>query len=280
MALSYCVLASGSSGNCLWVRGGGVQLFIDCGVSARMAGHRLAEVGGNLQDVSAIICTHGHGDHVMGTSVLARKSGIDIYATPGTVRALPSGMPNERLKALPYGGTLTIGGLTVETVPTSHDAPQGVAIRVTDGETSLGVITDQGQPTPAIAKAFRGLDGLLLESNHDVPMLLNGPYPERLKKRIRGNWGHLSNEQCTVVLAELLHEGLQHVTLGHISEHNNTTDLVRAATEGMLEKRGGAAPRLAVALQRKVGPVITLTPSGRTQPRKAQQLAFAFGSRA
>ena len=277
MALSYCVLASGSSGNCLWVRGGGVQILVDCGVSARMVGRRLAEVGGAIEDVQAVVCTHGHGDHVMGASVLARKHDLDVFATAGTAQALPSGMPNERLKPLPYGGTLCLGGLTIETVPTSHDAPQAVAVRISDGETSFGVITDHGQPTPTIAKAFRGLDGLLLESNHDVQMLLDGSYPERLKRRIRGNWGHLSNEQSAALLAELLHDGLQHLTLGHISEHNNTPELARAATEGLLEKRGGVAPRLAVALQRKVGQVITLAPGGRLQPRKAMQLAFAFG---
>jgi phosphoribosyl 1,2-cyclic phosphodiesterase len=276
MALSYCVLASGSSGNCLWVRGGGVQVLVDCGVSARMAGRRLSEIGGRIEDVQAIVCSHGHSDHVMGTSVLARRHGLDVYATAGTAQALPSGMPNERLKALPYGGSLTIGGLTIETVPTSHDAPQAVALRVSDGETSLGIITDQGQPTPLIAKAFGGLDGLLLEANHDLQMLLDGPYPERLKKRIRGNWGHLSNEQGAALLAELLHDGLQHVTLGHISEHNNTPELARAAAEGLLEKRGGVVPRLAVALQRKVGQVVTLAPGGMAQPRKAMQLAFAW----
>jgi len=280
MALSYCVLSSGSSGNCLWVRGGGVQILVDCGLSARMVGRQLSEVGGRLEDVRAVVCTHGHTDHVMGASTLARRNDLDVYATAGTVRSLPSGMPNERLKALPYGGAVSIGGLTVETVPTAHDAPQSVAVRVSDGETSLGIITDQGQPTPGLAQAFRGLDGLLLESNHDVRMLLEGPYLERLKRRIRGSWGHLSNEQSAALLADLLHDGLQHVTLGHISEHNNTPDLARASTEALLEDRGGAVPRLAVALQRKVGPVITLAPSGRPPPvlpRKATQLAFAFG---
>lgn len=276
MALSYCVLASGSSGNCLWVRGGGVQLLIDCGISARMVGRRLAEVGGRVEDLRAVVCTHGHGDHVMGASVLARKAGVDVYATAGTAQALPSGMPSERLQAMPYGGTFTIGGLTVETVPTSHDAPQAVAVRVSDGETSLGVVTDQGLPTPGIVKAFRGLDGLLLEANHDLQMLMDGPYPERLKKRIRSNWGHLSNEQGAALLAELLHDGLQHVTLGHISEHNNTPDLAREAAEGLLEKRGGTAPKLAVAVQRKVGQLITLAPGGRSVRRKARQLAFAW----
>lgn len=276
MALSYCVLASGSSGNCLWVRGGGVQILVDCGLTARMVGRRLSEVGGRLEDVRAVVCTHLHSDHTMGAGVLARRHDLDVYATSGTRSDLPSGIPNERLHDLPYGGALTLGGLTVETVPTSHDAPQSVALRISDGESALGILTDQGAPSRAVADAFQGLDGLLLEMNHDVDMLLNGPYPERLKRRIRGNWGHLSNAQGAELLAAVLHDGLQHVTLGHISEHNNAPDLVRAAAESVLGKRHGAVPALAIALQRTAGRPVTLAGKAPRAPSRARQLAFAF----
>ncbi len=275
MALTYCVLASGSTGNCLWVRGGGIQLLVDCGLSARNIGQRLAEAGGDLKDLQAVVCTHGHSDHVHGASVLARRHGLDVYVTPGTASGLPSGMPRERLHSLPMGGTLRLGGLTVETVPTSHDAPQACALRVSDGEHSLGVITDLGIANTRFAESFRGLDGLLLESNHDVAMLMNGPYPERLKKRIRGNWGHLSNEQSAELLGALLHEGLQHVTLGHISEHNNTPDRARAVAERLLGQ-APHAPTLAVAVQRTVGEPVALRTQARRLPAKQRQLALPF----
>ncbi|MBI5546975.1 MAG: MBL fold metallo-hydrolase [Deltaproteobacteria bacterium] len=278
MALTYCVLASGSSGNCLWVRGGGVQVLVDCGLSARMTGRRLEERGGRLEDVSAVVCTHGHSDHVMGARVLAKRHGLDIYATHGTASAIP-GIPNERSRLLPCDGEVRLGGLTIRSVPTSHDAPQAVALRIDDGESSLGVVTDLGVATATVVEAFAGLDGLLVETNHDVRMLQEGPYPEPLKRRIRGRWGHLSNEQGAELLAALLHDGLQHVTIGHISEHNNTPDLARAAIEKLLAARGGQPPKLAVAVQHRVGEPVTLAPRASATPslrQASRQLAFAF----
>lgn len=279
MALSYCVLASGSSGNCLWVRGGGTQILVDCGISAKLVARRLEEAGGRIEDIRAVVCTHGHSDHVGGAGVLTRRHDVDLYVAPKAQGMLPSGVPVERLKSLPYDGELRLEGLSVASVPTSHDAPQSVALRISDGESSLGVVTDLGVVTPSILKAFAGLDGIVLELNHDVPMLLNGPYPERLKKRIRGNWGHLSNEQGAELLAALLHDGLQQVTLGHISEHNNTPDLARAAAERILAARGGTGPRLAVARQRSVGEPVALSRAPtKALPAKArqQQLALRF----
>jgi phosphoribosyl 1,2-cyclic phosphodiesterase len=238
MALTYCVLGSGSSGNCLWVRGAGTQILVDCGISARQIRHRLEMVGGNLADIQAVVCTHGHGDHVAGASVLARHSELDIWTTPGTRRFLPSGVPTEKLHELPVGGKLTLGRLELRTVPTPHDSPQSIAFVISDGEASLGVVTDLGIATQAIAEAISGVEGLVLEMNHDEQMLADGPYPPRLKRRIRGNYGHLSNNQGAELLARTLHPGLQHVTLAHISEHNNTPDLARAVAEQVLEKAG------------------------------------------
>jgi len=275
MSLSYCILGSGSSGNCLWVKGGGTQVLVDCGLSARQIGVRLEEVGGRLEDIAAILCTHGHSDHIGGARVLARSCAFELWATAGTASFLPTSLPEERIHALPYGGTLRLHGLTVETVPTSHDCPQSVALRLSDGETSLGVVTDLGVATDAIVNAFKNLDGLLLEMNHDVPMLLEGPYPERLKKRITSKWGHLSNEQGAEMLRAVLHDGLQQLSLGHLSEQNNTEDLARAAAEAILEERGGKGPALAVVVQHKVGEPVTLTPaSAKKVPARLRQLAL------
>jgi hypothetical protein len=215
-----------------------VQILVDCGLSARMVGRQLSEVGGRLEDVRAVVCTHGHTDHVMGASTLARRNDLDVYATAGTVRSLPSGMPNERLKALPYGGAVSIGGLTVETVPTRTTRRS----RWRCASPTRDLAGDHHRPGPAHPGPRPGVPRARRPAarvQHDVRMLLEGPYPERLKRRIRGSWGHLSNEQSAALLADLLHDGLQHVTLGHISEHNNTPDLARASTEALLEDRGG-----------------------------------------
>ncbi len=268
MSLTYCVLASGSQGNCLWLKGGGVELLVDCGLSARRTGRRLAAIGESLTNVSAVLCTHLHGDHVAGASVLTSRHGLAVHSTEGTQRGLPSGVAGERLRLLPYCGRTRLGGLTIETLPTPHDAPQSVALRISDSETSLAVVTDLGIVRPGLIRAFAGVDALVLEMNHDPTMLQNGPYPESLKRRIRGNWGHLSNEQGAQLLRAVLHTGLQHVTLAHLSEHNNTPALAQATAEAVL-RDGPSAARMAIARQRAPGePVRLRAPKG--------QLALPF----
>jgi phosphoribosyl 1,2-cyclic phosphodiesterase len=248
MALTYCVLASGSKGNCLWLKGGGAELLVDCGLSARRTARQLAEVGQALANTSSVLCTHLHGDHIAGAALLARKHGLSLHSTEGTQRGLPSAVPVEHIHTLPYESRLRLAGLTVETIPTPHDAPQSVALRISDGETSLGIVTDLGIVRGELLRALSGVDALVVEMNHDVAMLLDGPYPASLKRRIRGNWGHLSNDQGAQLLRSLLHPRLQHVTLAHLSEHNNTEALAQGAAEAAL-RDGPRALRLVLARQ-------------------------------
>jgi phosphoribosyl 1,2-cyclic phosphodiesterase len=256
MAIAYCVLSSGSAGNALWVRGGGVEVLVDCGLSARNVGWRLEQVGLDLGNVQAAVCTHGHGDHVRGAAVLARRHHLDIHATEQTLGWLRGDPPVERLRAIPRGGRFAIGGLTITSVPTVHDAPGSVAFVLDDGETRLGVVTDLGVVTENVVEAFGGLDGLVLEMNHDEGMLHDGPYPWHLKRRIAGERGHLSNRQAADLLARLAHPGLQHLTLAHLSEENNRPQTARAVAEGVLAS-AGVSPTLAVAgVKRPSEPVV------------------------
>jgi phosphoribosyl 1,2-cyclic phosphodiesterase len=257
MPLRYCVLASGSSGNCLWVAGGGVEILVDCGISARATARKLESVGRDLGRVSAVICTHCHGDHVAAAPMLTRRHGIDLWGTPATLRQLPAKPAPERLRPMASGSEIRLGGLTIRSVPTPHDAPESVALVVTDGEHSLGVVTDLGTPTPGILAALEGVDALHLEMNHDPKMLEDGPYPFWLKKRIRGDFGHLSNQQGAELLQRLAHPGLQHVTLAHLSEENNSPDLARAAAERALE-RTSFSPQLTIAQPYEPGRPIEL----------------------
>ncbi|MGI5863910.1 MAG: MBL fold metallo-hydrolase [Myxococcales bacterium] len=264
MALTYCVLGSGSSGNCLWIRGGGVQLLVDCGLSARQVCARLEAVGGRIDEIQGVVVTHGHRDHVMGASVLSRRHGLDIYATRGARRFLPAGIPVERLRALPYPGNLSIGRLQVTSVATPHDSPESVALVVDDGDARLGIVTDLGGVPETMASTLAGVDGLVLEMNHDEQMLANGPYPPRLKRRIRGNYGHLSNLQGGELLRRLAHPGLQSVTLAHISEHNNTPELAREVAERVLAQAPGRAA-LSIGEHHRPGEPIALRGRGRKQ---------------
>lgn len=269
MALTYCILASGSSGNCLWIQGGGVEILIDCGLSARRIADKLADVGRDLREVSAVICTHGHGDHVAGAAVLARRHGLSIHGTAGTLQAIRGEPPQEALRITSSRSRFRVGGLEIRLAPTPHDAPGSVSVVVDDGETSLGILTDLGRQTEKLVEHLSGLDGLVLEMNHDETMLIEGPYPERLKRRIHGDLGHLSNEQGAELLGRLLHPGMQHLSLAHLSEQNNDPSLARDVAARVL---GGAGlePNLVVAAQHRPGEPVVL------RPRRKGQLGLGF----
>lgn len=269
MALEYCILASGSSGNCLWLRGGGVEILVDCGLSARGIAERMAEVGGDLREVQAVVCTHGHVDHVAGAAVLARRFGIEIYATEGTLRQVRGEPPPERIRPVGVRERFRIGGLEIRLAPTPHDAVGSCSVVVADGDTSLGICTDLGRPTETIRRHLEGVDGLVLEMNHDRRMLLEGPYPEVLKRRIDSDLGHLSNEQSARLLETLVHPGLQHLSLAHLSEQNNLPQLA-ADVAGEVLSRTGMSPRLAVAQQHRPGEPVRL------HVRRKGQLSLGF----
>lgn len=262
MALEYCVLASGSRGNSVWVRGGDVEILVDCGLAARTLQARLAAVGHDLRGVQAVFCTHGHGDHVGGAAVLARKTGVAIHGTRTTLRCIPAEPPPEALHVLPRTGIVQLGGLEIRSIATPHDITGSCAFVISDGETSLGVCTDLGHPAGTLFESLGDLDGLILESNHDVDMLRNGPYPAVLKRRIESKVGHLSNEQSAAMLLRLCHEQLQHVTLAHLSEQNNDPAIAREEAERVLSGAAGR-PNLAVAAQDVPGEPIRLRPRWR-----------------
>jgi len=257
MSLSFSVLASGSKGNCTLVAGGGSALLIDCGLSAKAISARLASVGFALSDLSGVVLTHGHGDHVAGAAVLARK-GLSLYGTPPTLARLPGSPPQSQLKVIAREGRFRLGRLTVTTVPTLHDAPGSCAVVVSYQDVRLGLVTDLGMVTKSLEQSFRHLDGLILEMNHDEELLLSGPYPEMLKRRIRSELGHLSNAESAAFLARIHHPSLQHVTLAHLSEANNRPSLALAAARSVLGER--RAPTLTIASQEEASPLLHLLP--------------------
>jgi phosphoribosyl 1,2-cyclic phosphodiesterase len=223
------------------VTGGGIELLVDCGLTARQIDQRLTEVGGALQNIDAIVCTHGHRDHILGTEVLSRKRGIHLWATPLAARFFSRKVPIEQIHHLELDAQTQIGGLTIETVQTQHDIPGSVALILRDGEVSLGIATDLGRVTPSIVAALSSLDGLILEMNHDEAMLERGPYPKRLKQRILSDYGHLSNTQAAHLLDQVLHPGLQHLALAHLSEKNNTPELAHGLAAEVLRRHASQA---------------------------------------
>ena len=228
--MRLCSIASGSSGNCIYVGSEATHLLIDAGVSCKRieAGLRVLELDG--RDVDGIFITHEHTDHIGGLGVIARKFEIPIYATRGTIEAMKrtSGLQNvntELFHEVREDEKLVLKDLTVNPMKISHDAAQPVGYRISHGSKRVAVCTDIGVYNDYTVECLKGMDALLLEANHDVNMLQVGPYPYYLKQRILGERGHLSNEASGRLLGKLLHDGLKEVVLGHLSKENNLPEL-------------------------------------------------------
>lgn len=224
--MRLCSIASGSSGNCIYVGSDNTHLMIDAGISGKRIEAGMNEIGLKTGEVDGILITHEHSDHISGLGVVARKHGIPIYATRGTIDAIlhskTIGKIDEALFCeIEPDVDFMIGDVTVSPVAISHDAAQPAAYIVRQEGKSIGVITDLGKYDQYIIERLQGLDVLLLEANHDIRMLQVGNYPYYLKQRILGERGHLSNELSGQLLGQVLHDKFKTVLLGHLSKENN-----------------------------------------------------------
>lgn len=248
-----CVLGSGSAGNAIWVESGGTRVLLDAGLSLRETARRCARHGLRLRELSALLLTHEHADHCYGAGVLSRKLGAPVHATAGTFCGLRDAPEDGLRRIVRAGEPVSVGALSITPFAVPHDAREPVGYVVDDGRTRAAVVTDLGAVTEGVVRALQGLDALVLEFNHDVRMLLEGPYPWSLKKRIRGGLGHLSNVEAGRLLRRVLHPGLRHLVLAHLSEQNNTEALATREAEAVLD---GSGVRLSVASQaRALSPI-------------------------
>lgn len=232
--LELCSIASGSSGNCICVGSQDCHVLIDAGISGKRIEQGLNAIDLKSQEMAGILVTHEHIDHIAGLGVMARRYGLPIYATAGTITAIqntPSvGKIEETLfHTITAGENFVMGDLTITPIPISHDAADPVAYRIKKGNRNFAVVTDLGSYDDEIVGQLQGLDALLLEANHDIHMLETGIYPYPLKRRIMGDKGHLSNERSGQLLCELLHDNFGTVMLGHLSKENNYEKLAYEA---------------------------------------------------
>ncbi|MGN8885904.1 MBL fold metallo-hydrolase [Blautia sp. HCP28S3_G10] len=224
--MRFCSIASGSSGNCIYVGSEQAHILVDIGISGKKMEAGLNTLDLTGRDLDGILITHEHSDHIKGLGVISRKYGVPIYATGGTVDAMersgklgkiPEGIFREIREDEPF----MIKDLRINPFTIPHDAAQPVGYRVECDNHSVGIATDLGKYNKYIIENLQNLDGLLLEANHDIRMLQVGKYPYYLKQRILGDRGHLSNENAGRLLCRLLHDNMKWIFLGHLSKENN-----------------------------------------------------------
>jgi phosphoribosyl 1,2-cyclic phosphodiesterase len=253
--MRFASLASGSRGNALLVEHKQTLVMIDCGVTLKSAEQRIRALGHDPADVTALLVTHEHADHIRGVSAFARRYAVPVWMTPGTaaggrVTSLP------RLRTFACSRALELGDLHVEPFTVPHDAREPSQFVFAAGGRRLGLLSDTGHVTAHVRERLDGCDALAVEFNHDHESLQNGSYPEAVKRRIASPLGHLSNSQAAELVGKLRHQGLQWVVALHLSEANNCPDEVDRQLKSALGDGHGATRQLAA--QDDVGPWLEL----------------------
>ncbi len=244
--VSLTVLASGSKGNCTLLASSRTRILVDAGVSCRETFRRMGLVGDHALNVSAIVVSHEHSDHVSGLYVLARKLNIPVFMTGATYQAWQRWARDknngirphlEKFEAFEAGRSFTIGDITVAPFTIPHDAADPVGFSFRAEGVKIGIVTDLGYLPASVAHNIRACDGLVIESNHDVEMLRGGPYPWVVKQRVMSRVGHLSNEALADFFTGDYDGNAAFLVLAHLSEQNNHPDLARSAAERALAAR-------------------------------------------
>lgn len=234
--MKFASLGSGSSGNATLIQNGDTLIMLDCGFAIKEVERRIAKLGCSADQINAILVTHEHTDHAKGVAPLARKYKIPVYMTEGTWACKDYGKLPE-LNVIRNYQSFQIDDILIEPIVVPHDAREPAQFVLSNAQgVRLGVLTDLGSVTPHIEKAYQNCDGLLVEANHDLEMLANGPYPPSLKSRVASHWGHLNNLQTAQLLEHFPIESLQHIVVGHISQKNNSLDCVKSALEEIIPR--------------------------------------------
>lgn len=237
----FCSLYSSSDGNCTYIGCSQGGILVDVGITAKRTEAALADIGVDPRSLAAIFVTHEHNDHVKGIRVFAERYGIKVYSSEGTLIGMEdinAVTAKTKTEIIPESG-IEAGGMFVRSFRTPHDSREsnGYTVVTPDGK-RLAVATDIGTVTETIMNAVYGSDLILLESNHDVGMLQNGPYPYFLKQRILSNHGHLSNENCAKTAVKLMESGTTRFVLGHLSKENNIPSLAFETTRAAMTMAG------------------------------------------
>ncbi len=248
--MRVCALASGSLGNSVYVESGNTAILVDAGLSCKEISRRLSSVGASIKQISALLVSHEHSDHIKGVGAVARSLGIPIYVNLRTMEALSQVLKgSEGIEHFETGKGFVLGNFYIHPFSVPHDAADPVQFYITDGHSKVGIVTDLGYVTKLVMESIKGAGLVILEANHDTEMLMNGPYPWELKRRIMGKFGHLSNAESAEAISTLAGEGLEKVILAHLSRENNTPELAIETTRRYLLKNKISQFELSVADQ-------------------------------
>jgi phosphoribosyl 1,2-cyclic phosphodiesterase len=224
--LQFSSLGSGSRGNSTLIETDGTAILVDCGFSMRETERRLQRLSREMKQVTAILVTHEHGDHVRGVASLSKKYKIPVWSSRGTAKAAKL----EKLQhwnCIDIHQTFEINSIQIQPIPVPHDAKEPCQFIFSDGDWRIGLLTDTGSITPYIEQQYSACDAFILEANHDEDMLAQGSYPTSLKHRVGGDYGHLNNGQAKDLLNAIDTSKLQYLVASHISDKNNTVALAR-----------------------------------------------------
>jgi phosphoribosyl 1,2-cyclic phosphodiesterase len=264
MALRFCTIASGSSGNSIYIGTAHAHILVDAGLSGKRIQQGLQSLQLTGQELDGIFITHEHSDHIRGAGILSRRFDIPIYATSGTWL----GMKDKLGEIAPHNQNhvekeqdCIIKDLCIHPYEIPHDANDPVGYTICTDQHKISIATDLGHITDTVKHNIQDSDVLLLESNHDVDMVKVGRYPYYLKQRILGALGHLSNESAGELLVELITGRLKHVFLGHLSEENNFPELAYQTVINILEQnhiKVGTHLQIGMALRHEPSPILEL----------------------
>lgn len=240
--ISFCSLASGSSGNAQYIGNDNTKLLLDAGLSGKYIQAGLEGIGIDAKDLDGILVTHEHSDHIKGIGVLMRRFNVPLYVTEGTWRGMENKIGKvtiEDVHIIKNDAKFMIKDIEIKAYPVSHDANDPVGYTFQNGSGKIGVITDLGHYTEDILSEIRTCDLVMLEANHDIEMLQMGNYPYYLKRRILSEVGHLSNEMSGEIACDIVRNGkAKNILLGHLSRENNFPDLAYETVKSVMERQG------------------------------------------
>jgi phosphoribosyl 1,2-cyclic phosphodiesterase len=259
MIVQVVPLGSGSRGNATLVEFGETRLLVDAGLSARMLGRRLGELGVEPNAIDAILLSHEHQDHARGAERFSRQHGVPVVCAVETLEAADLSRSHfAAWHSLEPGRRFEVGSVQIDPFPVPHDAARPVGFVLEGNGARVGIVTDLGQATTLVVQRLRGCHALMIEANHDDAMLRDGPYPWRLKQRVGGRMGHLSNDEAARLVEGAADGNCKVVILAHLSEKNNEPRLASAAAERALRRAGRRGVRVVVAASREASPPVVL----------------------